>query len=156
MSQTTEQPRNILAAIDFSPITDDVVDKAALLCRLLPARLTLLHVAPREPDMFGRQLGRKLIDDANVPEDLKEAREQLNTHAQRVHAEGVEVVTVLIRGEAVGTILDEAQRSETILITMGSHGHSPLVRALVGSVSEGVLKEATCPLLLVPENADST
>ena len=156
MSQTTEQPRNILAAIDFSPITDDVVDHAAHLCRLLPARLTLLHVAPREPDMFGRQLGRKLIDDDNVPGDLEEAREQLNSYAQRARADGVEVVTALIRGEAVGTILDEAQRGEAILITMGSHGHSPLVRALVGSVSEGVLKEATCPMLLVPTNADST
>jgi len=33
---------------------------------------------------------------------------------------------------------------------MGSHGHGMLHHLLVGSVTEGVLKKATCPVTIVP------
>jgi nucleotide-binding universal stress UspA family protein len=33
---------------------------------------------------------------------------------------------------------------------MGSHGHGALFEFLVGSVTNGVLKSAKCPVLVVP------
>jgi nucleotide-binding universal stress UspA family protein len=33
---------------------------------------------------------------------------------------------------------------------MGSHGHTAMYRVLVGSVSEGVLRGTTVPVLFVP------
>ncbi|MBW2274656.1 MAG: universal stress protein, partial [Deltaproteobacteria bacterium] len=50
-------------------------------------------------------------------------------------------------------ILAEAKRLAADMIVMGSHGHGALYRALLGSVSEGVLHKATCPLTIVPGRA---
>ena len=40
------------------------------------------------------------------------------------------------------------------LIVMGSHGHSRVHRALIGSVSEKVLKKSRLPVLLMRGGSD--
>ena len=42
------------------------------------------------------------------------------------------------------------ERLEADLIMMGSHGHSAIYRLLVGSVTEGVMRKAPCPIMIVP------
>ncbi|MGL5938967.1 MAG: universal stress protein, partial [Waterburya sp.] len=36
------------------------------------------------------------------------------------------------------------------MIVLGSHGHGAVYRTLVGSVSEGIIHKASCPVLIVP------
>ena len=36
------------------------------------------------------------------------------------------------------------------LQALGPHGHGAVYRALVGSVAEGVVRGATCPVVVVP------
>jgi nucleotide-binding universal stress UspA family protein len=33
---------------------------------------------------------------------------------------------------------------------LGSHGHGALFHLLIGSVSEGVIRQASCPVIIVP------
>jgi len=47
----------------------------------------------------------------------------------------------------------EAEREGSDLIVMGSHGRSALYRRIMGSVSEGVMREAKCPVLIMPSKA---
>ena len=46
--------------------------------------------------------------------------------------------------------LQEMVRLKADVVVMGSHGHSALRNVLVGSVTEGVLRKAGCPVLVVP------
>ena len=48
------------------------------------------------------------------------------------------------------TILEEAAKLNADLIILGSHGHGGLLRALLGSVCEGVLRKSILPVLIVP------
>ena len=51
-------------------------------------------------------------------------------------------------------ILEEAERLEAEVIIMGSHGHGALYDLIVGSVTEGVLRKAKCPVLVLPSKRD--
>jgi nucleotide-binding universal stress UspA family protein len=60
----------------------------------------------------------------------------------------VEVEERLVRAPAVGAILDAAKGAA--LIVVGTHGHSPAIGALLGSISNGVLHKARIPVVVVP------
>jgi nucleotide-binding universal stress UspA family protein len=47
-------------------------------------------------------------------------------------------------------ILNQADELNADLIVMGTHGHGAMYNLLVGSVTKGVLKRSTRPVLLVP------
>jgi len=68
--------------------------------------------------------------------------------AEGVRRKGIEAKALLVQGPAVETILEQAAKARADLIVAGSHGR--LYTALVGSVSEGILRKASCPLPLVP------
>jgi len=36
------------------------------------------------------------------------------------------------------------------MILLGSHGHGALYHLLIGSVSEGVIRKASCPVIIIP------
>ncbi len=56
----------------------------------------------------------------------------------------------MAQGEPVKTILREAEHLDAELIVIGSHGHGMMFDALVGSISAGILRKATIPVLVVP------
>jgi len=53
----------------------------------------------------------------------------------------------------VDKILREAREQNAGLIVMGSHGHGALYELLIGSVTQGVMKSAQCPVVIVPSKA---
>jgi nucleotide-binding universal stress UspA family protein len=53
-------------------------------------------------------------------------------------------------GDAASEILDRAAAMPSDLIVMGTHGRSGFERLVLGSVTEKVIRKATCPVLTVP------
>ena len=146
---------NILVAVDTSHVSAAVVAMALEVARASETQVLLVNVAPREPDILGAQLTRKVIK-APVPEKLRDRRELLDALAATFAGAGVECETLLIRGDPGPTIEREAQRWGAGLIVMGSHGRGTLYRKLVGSASEAVLRARRTPVLIVPaEVADA-
>lgn len=141
--------KSILVPVDFSKATDFVLQATVTMAKAVDARVTLLNVAPRTPDVLGQQLTRKVITEP-VPEDLRERYDQLQACAKRLEEVDIDVKTLLVRGERVRTVMEEAEREDADLIVMGSHGRGALYRKMMGSVSEGVMREAKCPLLIIP------
>ncbi|MEY2831959.1 MAG: hypothetical protein RLZZ574_1217, partial [Cyanobacteriota bacterium] len=60
------------------------------------------------------------------------------------------VTPLLVQGATIETILREASKLRADMIIIGSHGHGALYRALVGNVTEGVIRKALCPILVIP------
>jgi nucleotide-binding universal stress UspA family protein len=56
---------------------------------------------------------------------------------------------VVVDGAAVGGVLAEVGRYRADLIAVGWSGHGPVRRLLMGSVSRGVVRGATCAVLVV-------
>ena len=153
MSSNAEAVRSILVAVDFSESTDRILTAATNLAKAVgSARVTLVNVAPRDPDLFGHQLTRKVITEP-VPDDVRERYDNLMACAKRLEDAEVAVSPLLVRGDRVRALLREAESEAADMIVIGSHGRGALYKRLVGSVSEGVMREAKCPVLIIPTKA---
>jgi nucleotide-binding universal stress UspA family protein len=80
----------------------------------------------------------------------QEAEELLAEQEKLIEAGGGKIAgTHLRRGPAVDEILDLAGELQAGLIVMGSRGIGLVERLVVGSVSEGVVHHARCPVLVL-------
>jgi len=141
--------RNIVVAIDFSPVSERVLQEVVALVRAEGGHLWLLHVAAPEPDFVGYDAGPQEERD-HVARDLRDAHRRLQAMAKALRERGVESTALLVQGPTAQTILDEARKLEADLIAIGSHGRGIAYRALLGSISEAVLRRSEVPLLIVP------
>jgi len=55
-------------------------------------------------------------------------------------------------GEAANAIIDTAHDGYEVIV-MATHGRTGFSKALLGSVAETVLRQAHCPVLLIPVRA---
>lgn len=66
----------------------------------------------------------------------------------KVKAEGVQVETLLKEGHTVQEILKTAREGKFDLIVMGARGVSKIREIILGSASDGVIRNAPCPVLV--------
>jgi len=78
------------------------------------------------------------------------ARRVLDAEVEKVRAAGGTVAQAHLRiGKAATEIVDVAENLSAGLIVVGSRGLSGIRRALMGSVSDAVIRHAHCPVLVV-------
>ena len=68
--------------------------------------------------------------------------------ANRLVAHGVHAHPLTCEGAAHDAILRQAEETGASLLCMTTHGRTGLARLFLGSVAEGVLRKAPCPVLL--------
>jgi nucleotide-binding universal stress UspA family protein len=139
----------VLAAIDFSPLTDTVLRTAMRLAQALHSELFLVHVAAPEPDFVGYEAGPQSVRDA-VADELRREHRDLQSLAERLEDSGVSVTPLLVQGPAGEKLLEESRRLGVELIVMGRRGHGRLHEFFAGSVSREVVRGAPCAVVLVP------
>ena len=145
--------KTILAPVDFSAATPAVVGAAGEAARAFGARLYLLHVAAPEPDFVGYSAGPQEVRDA-IADSLHEERDELTALAEKARAAGADVAQLMVQGPTIEAVVQKADDLDADLIVMGSHGRGAVLRLLLGSVSEGVLRRAGRPVLIVPAARD--
>jgi nucleotide-binding universal stress UspA family protein len=141
--------KTVLAPIDFSSISQRVVDEAIVIARAVGARLVLLHVVQGTKDLAGHpddlEVAGKVASRA-----VTDATSRLSELQHRLHGEGVTAHVVHRVGQPGEQIVEQAERLEADYIVMGSHGHGAFYDLLVGSTTTRVLKQATCAVAVVP------
>ena len=156
--------KKLLAAVDFSKNTDAVLEQAASLAKALDAQLWILHVTSDETQALAyesTQFTGYAPEFVNMPGDVQLARDICADEFKREHAQllgmssklrnaGVNAQAILIKGDAVSIILEKAAELKIETVILGSHGHGLLHKVLLGSVSEGVLRNARCNIMVVP------
>ena len=80
----------------------------------------------------------------------------MTTFCQAATAAGVAVDLRVVSGHPLAAILDHAASLPADLIVIGTHGVSGFQHLVLGSVTEKVLRRATCPVLTVPPPAQAT
>jgi nucleotide-binding universal stress UspA family protein len=87
---------------------------------------------------------------SKLVEGLREAgRKILSDAKQQANSAEVETETVLKEGNALQEIVKTAKEGEYGLVVMGARGMHRIKELLMGNVSEGVIKNASCPVLIV-------
>lgn len=145
--------KTILAAIDFSDASERVTSVATELTKALGGVLHLLHVEPPDPDFVGYDPGPQHVRD-QVARSMAEDRRGLVQLRDDLQAEGIEVHALAVQGPTVQKIVEEAKRLGADLIVAGTHGHGALHDLVLGSVSDGLVRKAPCPVLVVPRTVD--
>ena len=142
--------KTILVPVDFSDVTDKVVETAASLAAALESEVVLIHIAEPEPQFVGYDPGPLSVRMAVVG-DIHADQRRLD--AAKANFGSTPVLALHVQGSVPDEILKLAREHGASLIVMGSHGHGALYHLLVGSVADAVLKEAPCPVLIVPSSS---
>jgi len=141
--------KTILTPVDFSSATAHVIQAAVELANSGSGEIVLLHVV--QPPMVTSDYGLAL---ENVQEIFavseKAASRQLAHLADNLRKKGVPARVIQVSGAPVPNIVETAAKVRANYVVMGSHGHTALYDLIVGSTTHGVLKKATCPVLVVP------
>jgi nucleotide-binding universal stress UspA family protein len=141
--------KQMLVAIDFSDVTEDVVRVTLELAQAFQAEVCLIHVEEPEPDFVGYEPGPQYVRDT-VAASIRLHGRELHEIRDRFAAQGVEAKSLLIQGITAEKILTEARRLETDLIVLGTHEHGLFHHLLLGSVRDSLVAHAHCPVLVVP------
>lgn len=143
--------RHMLIALDFSPTSERVLQRALALAGSTQAAITLLHVVDYLPPLgFADDFTPSpavMVDEHTLVEG---ATRTLDRHAERFGLD--EGVARVVR---VGTprqeIVTLAAERGVDLIVIGSHGRHGL-RRLLGSTANAVLNDAACDVLAIRAN----
>jgi nucleotide-binding universal stress UspA family protein len=138
-------PTKILLATDGSREAELAATTAADLANSTNSELHVLHVGEFVPTF----LAQTEIEPAELE---RKARELLDDRVKRIEEAGGTVREAHLRlGEAHEEILELAEDIGAGLIVMGSRGRGRIRRALMGSVSDSVVRHAHCPVTIVRE-----
>jgi nucleotide-binding universal stress UspA family protein len=101
-----------------------------------------------------------LLDETNVVDkrEMERHKKRLDEFiAENIAGAGADlkIRNVVDAGQPFGAIIDWAEKERIDLIVMSSHGRSGLSRMLIGSVTDKVLRGASCPALVVPVEKDN-
>lgn len=141
--------KTILAPIDFSGVSDAVVNEAATLARALNGRVVLLTVI--QPPIITSEYAPMMENLAEITAaGEKAAAKKLGDIEQKLQKDMIPAETIQVNGAPVAHIVEQAQKLAADYIVMGSHGHTAVYDLLVGSTTHGVLMRAKCPLVIVP------
>ena len=140
---------NVIVALDFSEVTRDVLEVVGRISATGSMKLYLVHVAEPDPDFVGWQAGPDVVR-KQVAEEFRREHRQLDEMAKNLRQAGRAATALLVQGPIVETILDQASDLEAGLIVVGSHGHGAAYDLVVGSISSGIIRKSTVPVLVVP------
>jgi nucleotide-binding universal stress UspA family protein len=140
--------RRILAATDFSPTGENAVRTAASLAGRGRSSLAVVYVAERPP-MFSLPL----LDRINPadPDELwtREAHRSMIELLTRLRRDLPEARGFVRVGTPWREVVSLAGELGADAIVLGSTGLSTIQRLLLGSTAEGVVRNASCPVLVV-------
>ncbi|MCX6178477.1 MAG: universal stress protein [Chlorobiales bacterium] len=148
----------LLVAIDFSDLANKIVAEAEKLAKNLTAKVFLLHVIPppspiidAPPEIDALLPPEELLKNEGHPAlfDLPEST-KLIAIAAKLQESGIDTSVIIAQNDEVTAIIEESEKNGVDMIMLGSHGHGALFHLLIGSVSEGVIRRTTRPVIIVP------
>jgi nucleotide-binding universal stress UspA family protein len=139
-------PTKILLATDGSEDAELAARVAADLTKRTAAELHLSH-AWRPLPYYAYP---SLVPEEYHPPYEEGAKKLLDEQVGRIERAGGTVAeSHLVTGRPAEAIIELGEEIDAGLIVVGSRGHGPVGRLVMGSVSEGVVHHAHCPVLVV-------
>jgi nucleotide-binding universal stress UspA family protein len=145
----------ILIALDYGLSAQLIAEKGFEMAQRMNAKVTLLHVVADDSyynsidsEPFMGFYGYDFFNIDNNESLIESSLNFLNRIKDRL--KNADVGVIAEQGEFSTIILETAKKLHSDLIVLGSHSQNWLERAVMGSVTESVLKNAKIPLLIIP------
>ena len=152
-------PTRILLASDGSSEAELATRTGVDLAKMSDSELHVIYVLdvtpsallyPEATDPEGIEMTDPILEEDLERRSEQRGRELLDAVVERVRSAGGTVTQAhLTMGDAAREIVHLAEDLEAGLVVMGSRGHGGIRRALMGSVSDSVVRHAHCPVLVV-------
>jgi nucleotide-binding universal stress UspA family protein len=139
--------RAVMLATDLGPASATATEQAIEIAARLGARLVVTSVV--EARLRGDGSGPRI--------DQLRAGQEAGVQAvvQEARARGADATFLVWEGEPGEAIVSAAEAESVDLIVVGSHGRGPVGRFLVGSVSDFIVRQASCPVLVVRSDSEA-
>ena len=134
--------KKILVGTDGSRFSKTATDKAIDFAQSYGSELTVISIVDVPAEFHAEA-------PAAVEDLIRKAREYTAAVKKQAEAAGVPTETFIGEAETWEAIVNAAQEQAVDLVVMGSHGRTGLRRLLMGSVTEKVIGNAPCPVLVV-------
>jgi universal stress protein A len=140
----------VLVPVDFSPVSLEALASARELAKATGATLHLFHSVD---DVAWRYLEYPVDAVAQLQTSVTDsANEELRELVLKERSEGLAVESTLVVSARPASAIAAFAREHAIdLIVMGTHGRGAMLRMMLGSVAEHVVRTAPCPVLVVRE-----
>ena len=135
--------KNILVPVDGSEGADRAIEKAVMLAQTCGAKLNFLYVANINQLAINAVLSDAILDSVTKAGDV------ILDRALEMVPAGVAKESFSDTGSPAVVILDFAETNDIDLIVMGSRGLGVVKGVLLGSVSQYVVEQSKCPVLVV-------
>jgi nucleotide-binding universal stress UspA family protein len=136
--------RTVVLATDLSPTSEAATTAALDFAATVGARL--LAVSVIDPGSLRLPGGRYFARVDQVRAERERIAQELVARGRSL---GVGVDFLVWEGEPGESIIEAAEAESADLIVVGSHGRGAVGRFLIGSVSDHVVRNASCPVLVV-------
>ncbi|WP_283610108.1 universal stress protein [Mycolicibacterium poriferae] len=148
--------RGILVGVDGSPESESAVEWAAREAVLHGVPLTLAHVLPTAQALTWYEVSVSSELDEIAQRRAREILRQATLVAEQAVANSgpITISEHVEEGNATKTMVDLSKDAQ--LLVVGNRGLGRVGRALLGSVSSGLIHHAHCPVAVVHEQADAT
>jgi nucleotide-binding universal stress UspA family protein len=137
--------RRILIAVDKSVTSQWAVEAGGALASRLGSGVVLVHVIDLAKGL-SPELG---IVDGRIVDELRLAGADALARAEAALPREIPLERVIREGGPAAEIVATARECKADLIVLGTHARSALVRFLLGSTAESVVRHAHCPVLTV-------
>jgi nucleotide-binding universal stress UspA family protein len=149
-------PKVILSPIDFSTHSDEALKVSADLAARFGAELCLVHVVPVIPKLPS---SISIFNEGEYEQELlKDATKRLGAISDDLARKGLAVTSQIGMANEVGMeILRIAEHIHADLIVIATHGMTGWHKLAFGSVTEKVVRLASCPVLVLraqPEESE--
>ena len=137
----------IIAPVDFSPHSALAVAYGRELATELDAELEVVHVVEESvyPEFYYPVVTSQSIASGATVEQVEESLREWLTE----DGDAGDTAIRVLAGRAALEIADLSRGDDSDLIVIASHGRTGFQRVLMGSVAEGVVQHATCPVITV-------
>jgi nucleotide-binding universal stress UspA family protein len=136
--------RKLLLATDLTEASASATNEAFELATRLDASLLVVSVIDPGSLLLPGGRFRARLD------QVRERQEQLaQALVERGRAAGIDVSFLIWTGDPGDMIVEAAEAEHADMVLVGSHGRGAVGRLLLGSVSEHVVRNAPCPVLVV-------
>ena len=148
--------KKILVPIDFSNCSKNALIYAKQLANEIGTNLMIINVLYFDTSQMENPISATVM----VEEQISLARRRLTKFVQEaiesISSTSDETQSIEMKievGRVETAICDEADKNKVDYIIMGTQGENSTLDKYLGSVASNVLKNASCPVMVIPENS---
>ena len=152
----TKTLHKILVCVDGSEKPLEAADYSISIAQNSRAQLVILNVIETEPWLYGEKAfewgSPEKVDEAyaNKKVEIQKILDQIKKNAEAVGIQSNSEILLAPRTQgAVKAILEYVEREQIDVLVVGTRGNTGIKKILLGSVANGLLTLANCPVMVI-------